>query len=152
MPLNDYDFRPITFQGVTFPATLMGIDILEPVLGIDDEDLGDWLWRLPICCGFPKRTPAERCARCARLAADLMLEQRQRVLGGIRDRLGSHGFDPETTYRDWLLALQRIAELSATTEGECVWSAPSHLRDTLKSGADVRRFIDTLTKHEPGNA
>ncbi len=152
MPLDDYEFRPITFQGVTFPATLMGISILEPVLGIEDEDLGDWLWRLPICCGFPKRTAAERCARCARQAADLMLEQRQRVLGGIRDRLASHGFEPEPTYRDWLLALQRIAELSAATDGECVWSAPSHSRDTLKSEADVRRLIDTLSKHEPGNA
>jgi len=52
MPLDDYEFRPITFQGVTFPATLMGISILEPVLGIEDEDLGDWLWRLPICSGL----------------------------------------------------------------------------------------------------
>jgi hypothetical protein len=151
MPFNDYDFRPITFQGVTFPATLMGISILEPVLGIEG-DLGDWLWRFPICCGSPKRTTAERCARCALQAADLMLEHRERVLDGIRERLASHGFEPETTYRDWLLALQRIAELSAVTEGECVWSAPSLPRDTLKSEADVRRFIDTLTNHEPGNA
>jgi hypothetical protein len=82
----------------------------------------------------------------------LMLEQRQRVLDGIRDRLAPHGFDPETTYRDWLVALQRIAELSATAEGECLWSAPAHPRDTLKSEADVRHFIDTLSKHEPGNA
>jgi hypothetical protein len=141
MNLNDYDFRPITFQGITFPATLMGISILEPVLGIDDQDLADWLWRLPICCGFPKRTAAERCVRCARMAADLMLENRQRVLDGIRDRLSSHGFDPYETYRDWLLALQRIAELSAATVGECVWSAPSHPRDILKSEADVRRSI-----------
>jgi hypothetical protein len=152
MPLNDYDFRPITFQGVTFPATLMGISILEPVLGIEEEDLGDWLWRLPICCGFPKRTAAERCGRCARQAADLMLEHRQQVLDGIRERLGPHGFEPEATYSDWLLALQRITELSTATEGECVWSAPSHPRDTLKSEADVRRLIDTLSKHEPGNA
>lgn len=152
MPLDDYEFRPITFQGVMFPATLMGISILEPVLGIADEDFGDWLWRLPMCCGFPKRTAAERCARCARQAADLMLEHRQQVLDGIRERLGPHGFEPEAAYSDWLLALQRITELSTATAGECVWSAPSHPRDTLKSEADVHRLIDTLSKHEPGNA
>jgi hypothetical protein len=152
MPLDDYEFRPITFQGVTFPATLMAIDLLGPVLDIQDEDLGDWLWRLPICRGFPKRTTAERCARCARQAADLMLEHRQQVLDGIQERLAPHGFDAETTYRDWLLAMQRIAELSAVTDGECVWSAPSHSRDTFKTEADVLRFIDTISKHDTGNA
>jgi len=149
MPINDYEFRPITFQGETFPATLMGISILEPVLDISDEDLGDWLWRLPICCGFPKKAAADRCARCARQAADLMLEHRQRVLDGIRDRLTTYGFDPEVTYHDWLLALQRIAELSAVADVECTWSAPAHPRDTFKSEADVRRFIDKLTRHSP---
>ncbi len=152
MPLDDYEFRPITFQGVTFPATLMGISILEPVLRIEDEDLGDWLWRLSICCGFPKRTAAERCVRCARQSVDLMLEHRQQVLEGIHQRLAPHGFDPETTYHDWLLALQRIAELSAATDGECVWSAPSHSRDQLKTEADVRTLIDRLSEHDIGNA
>jgi hypothetical protein len=138
MPIDDYHFRPITFQGETFPASLMGISILEPVLGITDEDLGDWLWRLPICCGFPKRAAADRCARYARQAVELMLEQRQRVLEGIRDRLAPHGFDPETTYHEWQIALKRIADLSAGANGECTCSAPAHPRDTLKSEADVR--------------
>jgi hypothetical protein len=151
MALDDYNWRSITFQGVAFPATLMGISILGPVLDVSDEELGEWLWRFPICCGLPKSSPAERCARCARQAADLMLEQRQRVLDGIRERLSEHGFDPDTTYCDWLLALQRITELSAAADTECVWSAPSHSRDFLKSEADVQHFIDTLTKHEPGN-
>jgi hypothetical protein len=151
MPLDDSKFRPITFQGVTFPATIMGISILEPVLGITDEDLGDWLWRLPICCGFPKHAPADRCARCARQAADLMLEQRQRVLDGISERLAPQGFDPEITYRDWLLALQRIAELSNATEGDCVWSAPVHPSDSLKTEEDVRRLLDRLRNPESGN-
>jgi hypothetical protein len=133
MELDDYQFRPITFQGVTFPATLMGISVLEPILGIKGEDLGDWLWRLPICKGFTKHASAKRCSRCASQAADLMLDCREQVLKGIRDRLAPQGFEPETTYRDWLMALQRIAELSASTEGECVWSAPSHARDTLKT-------------------
>jgi len=151
MPINDYLFRPITFQGVTFPATLMGISILEPVLSIGDEDLGDWLWRLPLCCGVSKRMAAERCCRCARQAADLMLEHRNRVLEGIRERLGPYGFEAEATYRDWLLALQRIAELSAATEGECVWSAPSHPRDGLRSEAEVLQFLESLAKHGYGD-
>lgn len=151
MPLDDYEFRPITFQGVTFPATLMGISILEPVLDITDEDLGDWLWRFPICRGFPKGAAADRCARCARQAVDLMLEQRQEVLDGILDRLAPHGFDPETTYRDWVVGLQRIVELSAMTDGECVWSAPAHPRDRVRSKDDVLRFIDRLPKNEPGS-
>ena len=50
MPFDDYDFRPITFQGVTFPATLMGIDILEPMLDIQDEGL----WYL-----YNRPTPGE---------------------------------------------------------------------------------------------
>ena len=126
MTRNDYDWRPITFQGVTFPATLMAISILEPVLDIADEDVADWLWRLPICCGVTKSAPAERCKRCAQKAIDLMLKRRQRVLDGIRDRLAAHGFDSDATYRDWIMSLQRIVELSRAASGECVWSAPGH--------------------------
>ena len=144
MALDDYEFRPITFPGVTFPATLMGISILEPVLGIMDEDLGDWLWRLPICCGMTKRAPADRCARCARRAADLMLEHRRRVLDGIRDRLSSHGFDAENTYRDWLLALQRIVELSLAASDDCFWSALLHPSDRNLTSADAKRLLEAL--------
>src|SRR5436190_5762621 len=144
MPLSEKDWRPITFQGVTFPATLMGISILEPVLGITDKDLGEWLWRLPICCGVTKSAPAERCGRCAQRATDLMLEQRQRVLDGIRDRLAPHGFDAESTYRDWMVALQRIAELSRVASGDCSWSAPSHPTDMKP--ADFRRLAAALER------
>jgi hypothetical protein len=133
MPLDEYEWRPITFQGVTFPATLMGVSILEPVLDITEEELGEWLWRLPICCGVEKRAPAEVCARCAQRTVDLMLEQRQRVLEGIRERLGPHGFDPDETYRDWITALQRIVCLSRDAADDCVWSAPRHPKDMTKS-------------------
>jgi len=146
MSLNDYDYRPITFQGESFPATLMAISILETVLDIADEDLADWLWRLPICCGVTKSAPAERCARCAQEAADLMLEQRQRVLGGIRDRLASQGFDADVTYREWIAALQRIVKLSRASSGECAWSAPAHPSDPYKSKADAERLMDALER------
>jgi hypothetical protein len=125
MTLNDYDWRPITFQGVTFPATLMAVSTLEPILDIGDEDFGAWLWCLTICCGVMKSAPAERCARCAQKAIDLILEHRQRVLDGICDSLASQGFDPEPTYHDWITAFQRIVELSKVSESDCVWSAPS---------------------------
>ena len=146
MLVDDYKFRPITFQGVTFPPTLMGVSVLEPILNIADEELGDWLWRLPICCGIAKSAPAERCVRCARRMVNLLLEQRQRVVDGIRERLVTHGFDPAATYRDWLLAFQRIAELSDATDEECVWSAPSHPRDRVKSANEAQQFLAGLEK------
>lgn len=151
MSLDDYAFRPITFQGVTFPPSLMAISMLGRVLTIADEDLDDWLWRFPICCGWPKTAPAERCADCAQRLAGLMLEQRTRILEGIREQLGGYGFDPETTYRDWLLSLQRIVELSRAAKDNCTWSAPIHARDALKSQGDLDCLLDKLTKHEPGN-
>ena len=151
MKIDNYEWRPITVQGVTFPATVMGISVLGAVLRTADEELGNWLWRLRVCCGFTKSAPAEQCARCARQAAALMLDHRAQVLDGIRENLSEYGFDPETTYRDWLLALQRIAELSAAAEGDCHWSAPVHPRDTFKSEDDVLHFLDNVSNHESGN-
>jgi hypothetical protein len=144
MPLDEYEWRPITFQGVTFPATLMGVSILEPVLGITDREFGEWLWRLRICCGVEKSAPAEVCARYALRTVDLMLEQRIRVLDGIRDRLGPHGFDPDETYRNWIMAFQRIASLSAAAQGDCVWSAPRHPKDM--AAADWQRLSLALER------
>ena len=146
MTFDDCTFRPITFQGVIFPATLMGISILEPVLDIKDGDVAGWLCRLSASSGVTKSAPAERCARCARQVADLMLEQRQRVLDGIRERLASHGFDAEDTYRDWLLALQRIAELSTTARDDCFWSAPLQADDRNKTRADAKNSLNTLDR------
>jgi hypothetical protein len=146
MAFNDYDWRPITFQGVVFPPTLMAISVLVPVLVIADEELADWLWRLPICCGITKKAPAERCARCASKTAEMLLAKRQIVLDGIRHRLTSHGFDAERTYREWILALQRIAELSSAASGECCWSAPFHPRDRLKSEVEAKSMVEALTR------
>jgi hypothetical protein len=144
--LDPKDWRPITFQGVNFPATLMGSSILDPVLGIEDEDLTEWLMRLTICCGVIKRAPSERCVRCAGQLLDQMLEQRKCVLDGIRDRLVSHGFDVEETYRDWIMAFQQIVELSKATDGDCSWSAPVHPDDPYKTAADAERFLKALDR------
>lgn len=39
MTIDPKEFRPITFQGVTFPATLMASDVLEPILGFEHKDI-----------------------------------------------------------------------------------------------------------------
>jgi hypothetical protein len=129
MALDEREWRPITFQGVTFPATLMAISILEPILGITDREFSDWVWGLDVCRGRTRNAPAKFCARMAQRTMDLMLEHRQLVLDGIRARCVPHGFDAEETYRDWMLAMQQIVNLSKDIDGDCVWSAPSHPKD-----------------------
>jgi hypothetical protein len=144
MTLDEREWRPITFQGVKFPATLMGVSILEPVLAIEDDEFIDWVWGLRVCCGRKRSAPAEFCARLAQRSVDLMLEHRQQVLDGIHERLGPDGFDPDTTFRDWIMAFQRIHELSVGTEGDCVWSAPSHPKDM--KAADWQRLDAALVR------
>jgi hypothetical protein len=144
MTLDDREFRPITFQGITFPATLMGVSILEPVLDIKDREFIDWVWGLRVCCGRERNAPAEFCARMAQRTVDLMLENRQQILNGIRERLGPHGFEADMTFRDWILAFQRIQSLSAGVEGDCVWSAPTHPGDMKP--ADFKRLDAALER------
>ena len=144
MDLDEREWRPITFQGVTFPATLMGVSILEPVLGVKDHEFIDWVWGLRVCRGGERSAPAEFCARLAQRSVDLMLEHRNQVLDGIRERLGPHGFDADTTFRDWIMAFQSIHALSAGIAGDCVWSAPSHPKD-MKAG-DWQRLSAALER------
>ena len=146
MALDPKIWRPITFQDVTFPATLMGSSVLDPIFGIKDEDLAEWLMRLTACCGVTKSAPSERCVRCAEQLLNLMLEQRQAVLDGIRNCLVPHGFDVQETYRDWIMAFQQIIKLSKATEGDCLWSAPLHPDDPYKTAADAERFLKALDK------
>lgn len=148
MVLDPKIWRPITFQSVTFPATLMGSSILESIfrIRIGNEDLAEWLMRLTVCRGVTKSAPSERYARCAERLLNLMLEQRQHVLDGIRDCLASYGFNAEETYRDWIMAFQQIIELSKATDGDCSWSAPVHPDDPYKTAADAKRFLRALDK------
>ncbi|WP_367870472.1 hypothetical protein [Luteolibacter sp. Populi] len=146
--IDTCEFRPITFQDEVFPPSLMGISILEPVLDIEEEELGEWLWRLPICKGVTKRAPAERCARCAMQTVDLMLEMRQAVLEGIADRLAEFGFDPESTYREWIHSLLRIAMLSRREEDDCVWWSPAHEMDRYAGEAGRMKLEEILERLE----
>ncbi|HWB02449.1 MAG TPA: hypothetical protein VG796_05445 [Verrucomicrobiales bacterium] len=126
----------------------MGISILESVMEIEDEDFGEWLWSFCICCGRTRKAAAERCARCALQAANLIEVNRQQVLDAIHERLGAHGFDPESTYQDWLASLRQIAVLSAASTGECTWCAPEHPRGRRKSIHVLRQLQGTLDKAE----
>ncbi|WP_035609691.1 hypothetical protein [Haloferula sp. BvORR071] len=139
---NEQDWRPITFEGVVLPPSLMGISILEAVLDIEEEELAAWLWRLPICKGLRKSAPAERCARCAEQTLNLMLEHREQVTAGITERLALQGLDPEATYREWAAALVRIMELSKKVRGHrhCHWSAPAHASDHY-AGAESAKLL-----------
>ena len=117
---------------------------MDPVLDIEEEELGEWLWRLPICKGVTKRAPAERCARCAMQTVDLMIEMRQAVLEGIADRLAEFGFDPESTYREWIHSLLRIAALSEKEDGDCMWSSPAHEMDRYVGEAGRMKLEEIL--------
>ena len=148
MGVDDYNWRPITFQGITFPASLMAISVLESLLQVDDE-LGEWLWRFTICCGVNKTAPAHLCEKYARQAIDLMIQHRPRVLDGIRERLGEHGFDAEITYREWITSLQQIASLSKAAGGECVWSALLHPKDPIQNATDLEKLLTSLNRAKP---
>lgn len=154
--LDSKDWRPITFEGVTFPPTLMGISVLASILGlvlpVEDDELCGWLHSVRVCCGITKRAPAALCHSCAIRARDLMLEHRSAVLAGITSNLGPHRFDADTTFRDWITALQRMSELAAAADGECEWSAPGYASDPFGTPDKRQRFLDFLNSHEPGNA
>ena len=141
---SGHDWRPITFEGVVLPPSLMGISILEPLLDIEEEELADWLWRLPICKGVTKSAPAARCARCAEQALDLMLEHRLLVLAGIAERLALHHVDPETTFLEWISALVRIVELSRKAKGQCHWSSPVHASDHDVLGEGAKQLLGKI--------
>ncbi len=149
MLIDEKHFREITFQGETFPQTLMGISILVPVLNAEEDELNDWLWSLTICCGVTKRESSDVCARSALRAIELIHARFDEVLIAIDERLSPYGFDPHVTVHDWIAALGRIAELSSVTDDCCYWSAPSHPTDPIKSRADFDRFLDAFEAAQP---
>jgi hypothetical protein len=148
MTPDDFNWRPITFQGIVFPPTVMAISTLDSILEMDDQ-LGEWLWRFPICCGITKSAPADRCEQFARQLVDLMLQHPERVLAGIHSELGEFGFDADATYHAWLAALRQIESLSRLATNECRWSAPSHPRDPLQNQSDFERFATAFNRVNP---
>jgi hypothetical protein len=143
MALDDKDWRPITFEGITFPPTVMGISILTVIPSAQPE-MCDWLWSLRICCGVTKSADADLCYRASSLALELIKKERQVVLAEIEKRLGPHGFDPNTTLDDWVAALQSVNDISQSADHPCEWSAPIHPSDPIQNAADARRFFRQL--------
>lgn len=128
-------WRPIIFEGEVFPPTLMGISVLGYLFPGKPEDLIDWHDSIRDC----RPSDLQQCHAFALRSYALMLEHRQAVLDGITKRLGEHGFDAEITYRDWLTALSRIAELSAGRTGDCNISCINYAQDYIKAAALAER-------------
>ena len=145
-------WRPIIFEGEAFPPTLMGISVLGYLFPGEPDDLIDWHDSIRDC----RPTDLQQCRAFALRSYALMLEHRQAVLDGITERLTPHGFDVEITYRDWLTALSRIAELFAGRGGDCDISCTNYSQDYFEQAAwaeCARRTLAKLAKiDESGNA
>ena len=115
--------RPIVFEGVPLPRSVMAISLLAAVAEARDRELAGWLASFPDCRANPRSAASLTCFLLAGRARDLMLDERETVLAQIEAHLG--GFDPKGTYGEWITALQRVSELAAQTEDECEWFAPA---------------------------
>ena len=143
--LNTANWRPILFEGAEFPPTVMAIALLGSALGSKDRDLQQWLAAFADCRGLAKSAHSLDCFQFATRARDLALEHRDALLAAIVRELGSEGFEPMTTYRDWMNALQQIIEIAARTEDDCEWRAPSVAGEAAivsKQIEAMRRFMD----------
>ncbi len=144
---NSENWWTIVFENVRFPPTVMGISVLTsaPVTGLEPH-LRDWLLNFSTCRGVTRKAPAEECEANAKALMDFLLEHRSSVLAGIAANLGTHGFEPESTFRDWFQAMQRIAEISETMVGHCAWSAPFGGRENKvrEHALRMERFLDSL--------
>lgn len=143
-PLDPEEWPAIRFEGELLPQSLRGISIL-----IDRdfmERTGDWIWRLPHCKEVWKVAEANWCITSATEIIDHLLEHRDEVSTEIRDRLGPHGFDGDTTIDEWLRALTRIQYLARSSGGTCRWIAGE---PTDRAEETRRRAIAFLDSHAP---
>ena len=115
-------WRPIRFEGVELPPSLMAISIL---ILVDDftEKTGDWIWKLPHCQGVRKSGSSRWCRDSAREIMKYLMENRGDVLAMIRERLQPHGLEPEQTFEEWMESLLKIAVIAEGMEGYCHWIA-----------------------------
>lgn len=138
-------WRPITFEGTEFPASLMGIDIMFSENGISDG-AAEWLAKLSTCRGFEKSSPAEVCCCSSRNVIDFIEGDPQAVIDRIQSNLAEHGFDPQITLSEWSDSLKRIETISANTTGNCSWIAPSHESAVIKTKEDAQKLMDAIDK------
>ena len=148
----DYDFRPITFEGIQLEPSVMGISVLEPIIDEMDDRTAEWIWRLPICCGVTKSVDASLCHEASTDALNLMLEHRAVVISEIAARFPDAPFSAEQAYEEWATALTSIQRVSADREDSCEWSAPSHPDDPIQTAKDAERVLEAfntfIDKHE----
>jgi len=132
--LDPEEWPSIRFEGELLPQSVSGISIL-----IDrelTESTGDWIWRLPHCKEVWKDGEADWCIESATEIIDHLLEFRTEVVAEIRERLGPHGFEAQTTIDEWLAALTRVQVLANSSGGTCRWIA----------GAPTERAEETRRK------
>ena len=124
----DSDYRAINFEGTVFPQSVMGISTLEPILKslnevVLSDDIAEWVWRFPICCGVTKTAPSKLCAKSAQALSDLMLENRNEVLEKIEKQFSDTPFSAAQVFSDWIMALNEIHKIATRREEDCEWSA-----------------------------
>jgi len=142
--LDPEEWPAIRFEGEFLPQSLKGISIL-----VDrdfTERTSDWIWRLPHCKEVWKDGEANWCISSATEITDHLLEYRDEVSTEIRERLGPHGFDGETTVDEWLKALTRIQNLASSSGGTCRWIAGE---PTERAEEARRRALAFLDSHTP---
>lgn len=141
--LDKEEWPQIRFEGQLLPQSLKGISIL-----IDrdfTERTGDWIWRLPHCKEVLKEGEADWCISSAAEIIDHLLEYRKEVSSEIRDRLGPHGFDGNTTVDEWLTALGHIQSLARASGGTCRWIAGEPTERAEENRRRISAFLDSQT-------
>jgi hypothetical protein len=142
--LDPEAWPPICFEGKLLPQSLKGISIL-----IDrkfTERTGDWIWRLSHCYEVWKEGESGLCIASATEIMDHLLEHRADVARGIRERLGSHGFDGDATLDEWLTALAHIQSLAKSSKGVCRWIAGNPTEEAQEA---LRGFSSVLDRQAP---
>ena len=149
--LNPAHWRPILFEGAELRPTVMAMGLLSSVLGSKDHDLQQWLADFVDCRGVTKSARSLECFQFSTRARDLALELRDPLLAAIKRELASEGFEPVATYRDWMNALQQIIEISARTEDDCEWRAPSVTGEAalVSKQIEAMRWFTRGTKDSP---
>ena len=145
--LDPKEWPSIRFEGEELPQSVSGISILI------DRDLSektkDWVWRLPICKEVWKEGDADWCRASASEITDHLLEHRSEVIAEIEDRLHHHGFDGTLTINEWLIALNRIQILAASTVEKCRWIAGEPTERAEMMRRRLLAFIDKINPHSP---
>ncbi len=140
MRANANGYRPIVFNGIELPLELMAIDHLERIVVLP-ESLADWLWRFPICIGREQRCDSAVVNAVVQEVRNALLEQRPRVLEGLRKRLP--GYTAEEVYSQWMGGLAVILECARAKE-QCVWVAVALPGESELSKEDAKQFLQKL--------